>query len=125
MINKTSIAAALFGAAMLVNAGSASAIVGATDNVPAATLFLPYFEIDTQNPGGIRTVVTVGNRSTSEQLAHVTLWTDRGVPTYTFDVRLPGQDRFSTYDGASSYLRCSCWLAPAFTHGDRARSVLR
>ncbi|MCQ4165827.1 Ig domain-containing protein [Tahibacter harae] len=79
------------GAALLLGAfaGPSQAIINAHDNVPAATLLLPYFEIDTASPAA-HSVITIGNRSASEQLAHVTLWSDRGVPTYTFDVRLDG-----------------------------------
>ncbi|MBL8299159.1 MAG: putative Ig domain-containing protein [Rhodanobacteraceae bacterium] len=79
------------GAALLLGAfAPAHATINALDNVPAATLLLPYFEVDATNPTATRTVLTVGNRAATETLAHVTLWSDRGVPTYNFNVRLDG-----------------------------------
>ncbi|WP_313918764.1 Ig domain-containing protein [Tahibacter sp.] len=79
------------GAALLLSAlAPAHATITALDNVPAATLLLPYFEVDAANPTGTRTVLNVGNRAATETLAHVTLWSDRGVPTYNFDVRIDG-----------------------------------
>ncbi|MBK8284966.1 MAG: hypothetical protein IPK97_08755 [Ahniella sp.] len=71
-------------------AGSAHAAIGSADNVPAATLLIPHFEVDL-NGTGARTHFTIGNSASTEQLAHVTLWTDYGVPTYSFDVRLPSR----------------------------------
>lgn len=61
---------------------------GAQDNVPAATLLLPHFDVDMNSSSGHNTVLTVGNRSNGSQLAHVTLWTDVGVPVTTFDINL-------------------------------------
>jgi hypothetical protein len=63
--------------------------IGTVAATPAATLLLPHFQVDPTDPTGIGTVMTLGNTSGFAQLAHVTLWTDRGVPTRTFDVRLP------------------------------------
>lgn len=85
----STILAGVLSAALALISGSAPAKVGTLDNVPAATLLLPYFEVDTVAANGTRTVFTIGNRAATEQLAHVTLWTDRGVPTLRFDVRLP------------------------------------
>lgn len=73
----------------LVASLPAAAGVGTIDNVPAATLLLPHFQVDTANATGIGTSFTIGNSDAAERLAHVTLWTDRGVATRTFDVRLP------------------------------------
>lgn len=61
---------------------------GAQDNVPAATLLLPHFDVDMNSSSGHNTVLTVGNRSNASQLAHVTLWTDVGLPVTTFDINL-------------------------------------
>ncbi|MDC8014835.1 Ig domain-containing protein [Tahibacter soli] len=77
------LAAALFGCVQ------AQAAINTIDNVPAATLLLPNFEIGT-DPAS-HTVITVGNRAATETLAHVVLWTDRGVPSASFDVRLPAR----------------------------------
>lgn len=82
----------LLSLALLCAALPAQAVIDSIDAVPAATLLLPYFEVDTNNVNGNRTVFTVGNSSSTEVLAHVTLWTDRGVPTYNFNLRLAGYD---------------------------------
>jgi hypothetical protein len=74
--------------------------IGALDNVPAATLLLPYFEVDLANPNGSTTLVSITNvgkhrRPTnlaSALVVHVTLWTDLGVPTFAFDIYLTGYD---------------------------------
>ena len=42
---------------------------------PAATLLLPYFEVDLQN-GDQTTLFTITNVSRYSQIAHVTIWTD-------------------------------------------------
>ncbi len=64
--------------------------------MPAATLLLPYFEVPLDAPitawGYPNTTFTIGNSSASAAVAHVTLWTDLGVPTYAFDVYLTGFD---------------------------------
>jgi hypothetical protein len=70
----------------------ASAEIGTADAVPAATLMLPYFEVDLNNASGITTLFSINNASASSALAHVTLWTDQAVPTLAFDVYLTGYD---------------------------------
>ena len=88
-MNKSSaILAALLGLGL----GTAQANIDAIDNVPAATLLLPHFQVDTANSNGVRTVFTIGNSGAAEQLAHVTVWSDRGVPVFNFDVRLAARD---------------------------------
>jgi hypothetical protein len=62
------------------------------DDVPAATLLLPYFEVDWTNPDGVTTLFSINNASAAPALAHVTLWTDESVPTLDFDVYLTGYD---------------------------------
>lgn len=74
----------------LAVASSAQAALGTMDNVPAATLLAPYFEVDTSNSNGLAGQFTVSNASAAEQVARVTLWSDRGVPVFAFDLRLPG-----------------------------------
>jgi hypothetical protein len=59
---------------------------------PAATLLLPYFEVDLKNPGGANTFFTVNNASATATLVHVTLWSEMHVPVYVFDVYLTGYD---------------------------------
>jgi hypothetical protein len=70
----------------------AYAEIGTADAVPAATLLLPYFEVDLANPNGVVTLFSINNASSSAALAHVTLWTDWGIPTFAFQVYLTGYD---------------------------------
>lgn len=76
----------------VVGTGRARAEIGTIDAVPAATLLLPYFEVDLLNPNAGDTVFTINNASASAAVAHVTLWTDEGIPTFNFDVYLTGFD---------------------------------
>jgi hypothetical protein len=64
----------------------------AIDIVPAATLLLPYFEVDLANPQGVTTLFSVNNASAAPQLAHITLWTDMSRPTLDFTIYLTGYD---------------------------------
>jgi hypothetical protein len=59
---------------------------------PAATLLLPYFEVDVSNTGGQTTLFSVTNVSRYPQIAHVTLWTDWAFPVMTFNLFLTGYD---------------------------------
>src|SRR5436305_10978415 len=70
----------------------AAAKTCALDVVPAATLLLPYFEVDLASPGGETTLISIDNASDQGVLAHVVLWTDWGVPTLAFDLYLTGYD---------------------------------
>lgn len=65
--------------------------------LPAATLLLPYFEVDVAStPGtGETTIMTVTNTSHLPQAARVTLWTDLGYPAMNFNVYLTGYDVLS------------------------------
>ena len=60
--------------------------------LPAATLLLPHFEVDTSSPGGRTTLFTITNVTNVDQIARVTLWTDYGFPVITFNVFLTGYD---------------------------------
>ena len=60
--------------------------------MPAATLLLPYFEVDLDNPPGETTIFTITNASNLDAIARVTLWTDRAYPVITFNVYLTGYD---------------------------------
>jgi hypothetical protein len=66
--------------------------IGTVDAVPAATLLLPYFEVNLADPSGITTLFSINNASATAILAHVTLWTDQAIPTIAFDVYLTGYD---------------------------------
>jgi hypothetical protein len=79
-------------ALLLLVAAPARAVLGTADDVPAATLLIPYFEVDFGNANGVTTLVAIQNTSATAILAHVTLWTDLGIPTYVFDVYLTGFD---------------------------------
>lgn len=72
--------------------GPASAEFCSVDTVPAATLLLPYFEVDLTDPAGKTTLFSINNALSSAGLAKVTLWTDWAIPTLSFDVYLTGYD---------------------------------
>lgn len=61
---------------------------------PAATLLLPYFEVDIEAlPGsGETTIFTVTNSTNLAQAARVTLWTDFAYPVISFNLFLTGYD---------------------------------
>lgn len=61
---------------------------------PAATLLLPYFEVDIDSAAGTgeNTLFTITNVSNLPQVAHVTLWTDWSFPVIDFNIYLTGYD---------------------------------
>jgi hypothetical protein len=61
---------------------------------PAATLLLPYFEVDTAASAGAgaTTLWTITNTSRFPQIAHVTVWTDWSFPVLDFNIFLTGYD---------------------------------
>jgi len=61
---------------------------------PAATLLLPYFDVDFSSPQtkARTTLFTVQNVSALPQIAEVTLWTDYGYPALQFPIFLTGYD---------------------------------
>ena len=71
---------------------SAEARICALDSPPAATLLLPYFEVDVGGASGKTTLLSINNAAAEAHLAHVVLWTDIAVPTLAFDVYLTGYD---------------------------------
>ena len=62
------------------------------DAVPAATLLLPYFEVDLVAEDCVNTLFSVNNARPEATLAHVTMWTDWSQPTVDFDIFLTGYD---------------------------------
>ena len=86
------LAALLFSLTCLLAAHPAKAEFGTADAVPAATLLLPYFEVDLGNTNGADTLISVNNASASAAVANVVLWTDWGVPSLGFQVYLTGYD---------------------------------
>ena len=94
-MKKTALCLALVG--LLALGGSAFAEIGTIDDVPAATLLLPYFECElganlAPAPGGVTTLFSINNASATAVLAHVTFWTDESIPTLDFDIYLTGYD---------------------------------
>jgi hypothetical protein len=69
---------------------------------PAATLLLPYFEVEVGKPvaDAANTIFTVINTSKLPQIARVTIWTDYGYPVMWFNIFLTGYDAVpvSMYD---------------------------
>ncbi len=65
---------------------------------PAASLLLPYFEVDATAPpaSAVNTVFTVINTSRFPQIVHVTIWTDLGFPVLNYPMFLTGYDTQST-----------------------------
>src|SRR6185295_8058429 len=78
--------------ALLALSGQASALICTVDDVPAATLLLPYFEVDLDNPNGVTTLFSVNNASATAILAHVVVWSDLSVPVLDFNIYLTGYD---------------------------------
>jgi hypothetical protein len=76
----------------LAAAPAAKADLCAIDNVPAATLLLPYFEVDLVNEDCVNTLFSLNNASATPTIAHVVLWTDWSQPTIDFDIFLTGYD---------------------------------
>ena len=70
----------------------ASAVICDIGVTPAATLLLPYFEVDLNNPTGSGTLFSVNNSSAMAVLAHVTVWSDLSVPVLDFNIYLTGYD---------------------------------
>lgn len=89
-MKKLSVALALTGLVAL--GADASAVICTVDDVPAATLLLPYFEVDLDNANGITTLFSINNASASAILAHVVIWSDLSVPVLDFNVYLTGYD---------------------------------
>jgi hypothetical protein len=98
---------ALVAAALLLAVSAGAATTNNDDAcdvalVPAATLLLPYFEVDYQSPATIArtTLFTIQNTTALPQIARVTLWTDWSYPMLTFNVFLTGYDvqAISMYD---------------------------
>jgi hypothetical protein len=88
------LAAASLGAVLTANAFAGVVTPGSCPSgpLPAATLLVPYFEVDLSSPDNQTTLVAVTNAGTQPTLAHVVVWTDWGVPSLTFDLYLGAND---------------------------------
>src|SRR5207302_1117014 len=75
----------------IATANAASCDIG---TYAAATLLLPYFEVEYDQPQSeaLNTVFTVINTSSSPQIVRVTIWTDWGFPAAFFAMFLTGYD---------------------------------
>src|SRR3954467_10238525 len=90
----------LLAIALLAATTTGYAFAGTRDNddscdvkvTPAATLLLPYFEVDLSNPANRTTLFSITNVTRYPQIAHVTLWTDWAYPVLTFNLFLTGYD---------------------------------
>ena len=58
--------------------------------LPAATLLLPYFEVDLSSRNGADTLFSVTNVTHLPRIARVTIWTDYAYPLFSFNVFLTG-----------------------------------
>ena len=77
---------------LLALTGPANAVICTIDDVPAATLLLPYFEVDLGAADGVTTLFSINNASATAILAHVVVWSDLSVPVLDFNVYLTGYD---------------------------------
>jgi hypothetical protein len=67
----------------------AAASICEIEQKPAATLLLPYFEVDTVNPSGINTLLSIHNASNRrDAVAKVEVWSEMGVAVGGFSVYL-------------------------------------
>lgn len=76
---------------LLLCGGTAFGELCTIDQVPAATLLIPYFEVSLE-PDGMTTLFSINNATPDAVVAHVTVWTDWSVPALDFDVYLTGFD---------------------------------
>src|SRR5688500_9772641 len=89
-MKKIALCLALVG--VLALSGQAIAEICTIDDVPAATLLLPYFAVILGAADGSTTLPSVNNASAAAATAHITVWTDQSIPTLDFDVYLTGYD---------------------------------
>jgi hypothetical protein len=86
------VALGLVMAGLLLVAAPVMAVICTVDAVPAATLLVPYFEVDLNNPNGLTTLFSVNNASATAILVHVVMWSDLSVPVFDFNIYLTGYD---------------------------------
>jgi hypothetical protein len=87
-----------FAALAILAAGPGAARTCDIDTVPAATLLLPYFEVDVSGATSraVDTAFAILNTDLKgPHIVHVTLWTEWAIPTVTFDVSLGAYDVLS------------------------------
>ncbi|HVR08103.1 MAG TPA: hypothetical protein VMW75_08650 [Thermoanaerobaculia bacterium] len=125
-MNRKIFSIALLAFVALARMGSALAQC-AIQETPAATLLLPYFEVDLSTGYGKNTQVTVGNAFYNPVLVEAVVWSDLGVPIFSFDIYLNGYQDVQldlrtileygtlpqTAPPAGSYPSCQGFLPPA------------
>lgn len=79
---------------LLALGGQAFAEMCTLDAVPAATLLVPYFEVNWTQPQAtaLNTIFSVNNASEVPTLGHVVVWSNWSVPLIDFDIYLSGYD---------------------------------
>src|SRR5437870_5412875 len=85
-------------------------------SAPAATLLLPYFEVDFKSPQTTArtTLFTIVNTTDLPQIAHVVVWTDWSFPALDFNIFLTGYD----VQGINMYdIFARATIAPGATPG--------
>jgi hypothetical protein len=87
---------------LLAVAGTGYAVTCAYDNVPAATLLVPYWRVSLNGAtgapigsGGVDTLVSIVNVSTPGVIAHVTVWNKFSKAVLDFNVPMTGKDAAS------------------------------
>ncbi len=112
---------ALVALALLAVAGTGFAVTCAQDNVPAATLLVPYFRVggagvvgtnDIPDTSGTDTLVAVTNVSSANIIIHVTLWNKYSFPVLDFNVPMTGFD--VVFWSMRSILNGNLLVNPAF-----------
>lgn len=84
--------------ALLAATGTSYAVTCSTDNVPGATLLVPYFNVSGSAaagdiaPGGVDTLVAITNVSLWGAIAHVTIWNKQSAAVLDFNVPMTGYD---------------------------------
>jgi hypothetical protein len=83
---------------LLAVAGTGYAVTCAYDNVPAATLLVPYWKVSLNGAGfpigktGTDTLVSIVNVSVPGVIAHVTVWNKYSKAVVDFNIPLTGKD---------------------------------
>jgi hypothetical protein len=78
--------------AMLTGSAMATIATGVeiVSDRPAATLLLPYFEVNLKKPKAGTTLLSINDASATAALTHVVVWSDLSVPVFEFNVYLTG-----------------------------------
>jgi hypothetical protein len=91
------VACSLLAAAAMLAAASPSAAASRSAE-PGVSLLIPYFEVELDQPDGLTTLFSVSNASSvldRQVLAHAVIWSDWGIPVYSWDFYLAPGDMVS------------------------------